>query len=341
MMSKLHNFTLADRYPASAIVFICAASLMLSGCNTPQQKAHNSPTPIPPPPQQTSQTDSSQDTSGGQQQGAPQEQAAGTPQPGNENAADVADQSANAKQTKPANACEPSKPASSPDVEITDVPLDEHGNPIEPDSKILATDTQSQEDCLTAKNAQEEQQRQAEMQQQNNQASSQQQQNPGQRPPSGGVKTGGAQTSEEKLAAANANMDSRLAAFDELMRRAREAAEEQRAAANGGAGGQYGGYGGQYDGQGGNQRPPEVRGQGGQADTSSGLGHTPDHTGEEPPGDYKQVATGPVPANIPDGRDDDIVARQLREAASKETDPVLREKLWEEYKKYKTGIVGR
>ncbi|MEA2109294.1 MAG: hypothetical protein U9P07_07735 [Pseudomonadota bacterium] len=36
-------------------------------------------------------------------------------------------------------------------------------------------------------------------------------------------------------------------------------------------------------------------------------------------------------------RDDDIVARQLREAAEKETDPELKEKLWEEYRKYKAG----
>ena len=35
--------------------------------------------------------------------------------------------------------------------------------------------------------------------------------------------------------------------------------------------------------------------------------------------------------------DNDIVARQLREAAEQETDPVLQEKLWQEYKKYKQG----
>ncbi len=33
--------------------------------------------------------------------------------------------------------------------------------------------------------------------------------------------------------------------------------------------------------------------------------------------------------------DDDIVARQLREAAEKETDPELKKKLWEEYRRYK------
>jgi hypothetical protein len=34
-------------------------------------------------------------------------------------------------------------------------------------------------------------------------------------------------------------------------------------------------------------------------------------------------------------QDDDIVARQLREAAEKETDPALKEKLWKEYEEYK------
>lgn len=43
------------------------------------------------------------------------------------------------------------------------------------------------------------------------------------------------------------------------------------------------------------------------------------------------------PADIPDGRDDDVVARQLREAAMAETDPELREKLWQEYRNYKKG----
>ena len=44
-----------------------------------------------------------------------------------------------------------------------------------------------------------------------------------------------------------------------------------------------------------------------------------------------------VPENIPDARDDDIIARQLREAAMQEEDEELREKLWEEYRRYKKG----
>jgi hypothetical protein len=41
------------------------------------------------------------------------------------------------------------------------------------------------------------------------------------------------------------------------------------------------------------------------------------------------------PRNRYDPRDDDIVARQLREAAEEESDPELRKKLWNEYEQYK------
>ena len=45
-----------------------------------------------------------------------------------------------------------------------------------------------------------------------------------------------------------------------------------------------------------------------------------------------------VPEDIGDGQDDDIVAQQLREAAIAEKDPDLREKLWEEYRRYKSSF---
>jgi hypothetical protein len=47
-----------------------------------------------------------------------------------------------------------------------------------------------------------------------------------------------------------------------------------------------------------------------------------------------------VPDDVGDGSDDDIVARQLREAAMTEEDPELREKLWEEYRRYKESVGG-
>ena len=45
-----------------------------------------------------------------------------------------------------------------------------------------------------------------------------------------------------------------------------------------------------------------------------------------------------VPPDLADARNDDIIARQLREAAMKEQDPELREKLWDEYRKYKRDL---
>ena len=42
-----------------------------------------------------------------------------------------------------------------------------------------------------------------------------------------------------------------------------------------------------------------------------------------------------TPEDIPVMVDDDIIARQLREAALTEEDPALRERLWEEYRKYR------
>ena len=45
-----------------------------------------------------------------------------------------------------------------------------------------------------------------------------------------------------------------------------------------------------------------------------------------------------VPPDLVDAKDDDIIARQLREAAMKEQDPELREKLWDEYRKYKRDL---
>jgi hypothetical protein len=63
--------------------------------------------------------------------------------------------------------------------------------------------------------------------------------------------------------------------------------------------------------------------------TGGGMGGA---GGGAPPQD---TAKYPAPADIPSGSDDDVVARQLREAASREADPAVREKLWAEYRKYK------
>lgn len=70
-----------------------------------------------------------------------------------------------------------------------------------------------------------------------------------------------------------------------------------------------------------------------------GQGPRGQQTGQNPPsqGGSRSTGRGSAPEDIPDGADDDIVARQLREAAERETDPDIRARLWEEYRRYKAG----
>jgi hypothetical protein len=62
-------------------------------------------------------------------------------------------------------------------------------------------------------------------------------------------------------------------------------------------------------------------------------------TGQEQAGPLDGMSDEEIQARTPEDVDvsayDDIVARQLREAAIAENDPELRERLWEEYRKYK------
>jgi len=224
----------------------------------------------------------------------------------------------------------PPPSAEAADVEITDIPVDEHGNPIiEPQppasQSAQARNSTSQPaggGAATPPDGQREPDSDG---------------STGRDSPIAGTEGGpvvniGAMTEAERVAALEQDLEGKLAKFDELMRRAREDAERDRATAGAG-----GGYAGAPDGQGARAvPPPNGRGAGGQADTSSGRGHTPDLTGSGE-GQYKYASGGPTPQDIQDTRDDDIVARQLREAATGESDPVLREKLWDEYRKYKKG----
>jgi hypothetical protein len=95
------------------------------------------------------------------------------------------------------------------------------------------------------------------------------------------------------------------------------------------------------------QAPGGSGGLGGEEPTgtpSTGGGGDPSESGgartgdsREPAGSLGGTRGAPAPPGIPSGDDDDIVARQLREAAENEEDPELRAKLWEEYLNYKRG----
>jgi len=76
---------------------------------------------------------------------------------------------------------------------------------------------------------------------------------------------------------------------------------------------------------GGDGRGPQAGGSGGSVGGVNGG----------PAGEQRE--TFPVPDDIPPGGGDDVVARQIREAALREPDPELREALWDEYRRY-TGL---
>jgi hypothetical protein len=155
----------------------------------------------------------------------------------------------------------------------------------------------------------------------------------------------GEQTDEEQTGSLDAELNASLGDFDEMLLREQEQlADKARTAEAAGAGGGAGGASG--------------GGQGfaGDAGAASETFASQDETGAGAPGAAAEAEAGErraaaaggysktaqrqgssPPADIPDGRDDDIVARQLREAAEYEADPKLRKKLWDEYRKYKNA----
>jgi hypothetical protein len=170
-----------------------------------------------------------------------------------------------------------------------------------------------------------------------------------------------ARTDREQVATLDRELHKEMVEFDGMMLREREGVKErdnEHAAGTGGAGGFDSGYGGPPPGAGGYPGDPNgPPGPGGYATggprmqtppipppsgRDSGGGHRPSDPGDNRSGDYQHAAAAAnVPDDIPDARDDDIVARQLREAAMSETDPELREKLWDEYRKYKRELKSR
>lgn len=126
-----------------------------------------------------------------------------------------------------------------------------------------------------------------------------------------------------------------LGVFDERLAREQMAQQEQReaAAADRAAREAAGGGGDEEDGDGGRGAPPPPPSGGGFGDDSDPVDGDP-RGGPASPGNR----AGPTPPDVGDGRDDDIVARQLREAAERETDPELRERLWDEYREYKRSL---
>jgi hypothetical protein len=152
-------------------------------------------------------------------------------------------------------------------------------------------------------------------------------------------------TAEEQVAALDAMLMAGLGEYDERLLREQERIKADAPTNDSGSGGEGGGdgSGGEEGGEGDSEGDAgsDGRNSGGTAGTDPQSGQT----GGQPAGGPVDSSQGSgergndrdQPADIPDGSDDDVVARQLREAAEQETDPELKEKLWEEYRRYKRG----
>ena len=142
-------------------------------------------------------------------------------------------------------------------------------------------------------------------------------------------------TDSEKTAAMVGQFNESLGEFDEKLLREEDrvkAARPRTASSGSGGGGGASGESGQAGTEGEDAEEGRQSGQQG-ADGEAGREQTGDGARGRPSGGNPSSA----PDDIPDGSDDDVIARQLREAAEKETDPELKKKLWEEYRRYKRG----
>jgi hypothetical protein len=149
------------------------------------------------------------------------------------------------------------------------------------------------------------------------------------------VDQAGEQTGAEEAADLDAELFNGMSEFDEMLLREQERIRAASPHAEGSGGG-GGGGGGQGGADGGGESGSAGSAGDGDAQVADDSDGSPTYGAGAGPGSQQQSDGGPPP-DTPDGSDDDVVARQLREAAEKETDPVLKKKLWEEYRKYKEG----
>jgi len=141
-------------------------------------------------------------------------------------------------------------------------------------------------------------------------------------------------TAAERRAALDARLNEGFAEFDGMILGERERVQADADDAGSGVmSGNGGGGGGDREGSG---NGPLIMASAPQGSTGGGIMPAGNASRE---GEFSntQQETFPIPDDIPPGANDDVVGRQLREAAMKEPDPELREKLWDEYRAY-TGI---
>jgi len=151
------------------------------------------------------------------------------------------------------------------------------------------------------------------------------------------VDQAGEQTSAEETAALDAELLSAIGEFDEMLLREQQRIKATTPRTGDAAGGGSGGGNGDGDGDSGEYAGDAAGNAEGDDQLAAAEDESTGYEGSDGTGSTQPRGKSAPPPGTPDGSDDDVVARQLREAAEKETDPVLKKKLWEEYRKYKEG----
>ncbi len=154
---------------------------------------------------------------------------------------------------------------------------------------------------------------------------------------------GGAKSQAEETAELEGAFLSSLGDFDDSLLKEEEKVAarvpSQRESGSSSASGSSGQTGGTGETESAESSASEEQGEGttGDQGREGQEGTTRDSTGRSGSqgSGVEQSTYGAPGGNLPPPEDDDIVARQLREAAEKEPDPELKKKLWEEYWKYK------
>lgn len=141
-------------------------------------------------------------------------------------------------------------------------------------------------------------------------------------------KPGGATTAGERSAKLEGKLAGSLRAFDEMLLKEQEELQRRRAEA-----GSELDPAGITTGAGSGSGAASSAGQGAHGSANPGGSSGATHAAG--------VGAAPAPKGVPDGSGDDVVARQIREAALKEKDPALRARLWVEYCDYKKSTGGK
>jgi hypothetical protein len=158
---------------------------------------------------------------------------------------------------------------------------------------------------------------------------------------SSGPSSGSAQTAEERRADLDKRLNDSLGSFDAKLRMEQQKIAKERDArqasvatiSNSDNGNSAAGAGTSADDSAGSRSgaPGDPR-----SDRTAG-----DLKSDKSSGNTNTAGNGAVAKEIPDGNDDDVVARRLRKAAEQETDPELKDKLWKEYVEYKKNTQGK